>query len=197
MKPGKLKQYFWVLCGLPLLLFSCAPPEFDISRVQAVSKLAALEVTLDKTLFAKKENRVLPFMMGGFKIGEASYMAHTQAILLVGIDAAKIQGKDVDAGAGSISLTLPPIELLDFSYPAERFYDDTLYTPNHKFSLEDKEVVYQQGEMEIRKMLPYLELEEKAQEKIKTLLRPILAEMGFERIQIDFHPSTDFVAQSQ
>jgi len=107
----------------------------------------------------------------------------------MGIDAGKIKGKDVDISPGRISLTLPPIELLDFSYPAEKFVDDTLYIQRHNFKIEDKEEVYQKGELEIRSMIPYLGLEEKAQEKIRLLIRPVLAEMGFEIINIDFHPS--------
>lgn len=182
----------FVLAVCIFLLTACSRPHFDISTVQSVSKLAALEVKLDKMLFATKEKKLFGFLLGGIKIGETSYIADTEATLLIGIDAGKMRGEDVKVSLGKISLLLPPIEILDFSYPAASFIDNNLYTKDHNFKVEDKEKVYQEGEREIRALLPYLKLEKKAQEKTKLILVPILANMGFEEIDIDFHPSNDF-----
>ncbi|MEM7510155.1 MAG: DUF4230 domain-containing protein [Bacteroidota bacterium] len=177
---------------LILNLFSCRPNKFDISRVKNVSKLAALEVKLDKMVFARKETKVLTMFFGGITMGRASYIADTEATLLVGIDAGKLKAHDVTTSLGRISIKLPPIEILDFSYPAESFEENTSYVPTGNFNLKDKEEVFLNAEMEIRKMLPYLNLEKKAQEKTRQILIPILMEMGFEEIEIDYYSSTDF-----
>ena len=153
--------------------------------------MAALEVKLEKRLIANKDGKIFKFLLGGIKVGEASYVAKTEATVLVGIDVGKIEQSDIKLGLGNISLTLPPIEILDFSYPAETFSEDELYSKGKAFKLKEEEEIYRDGEMEIRKMLPYLGLETEGQEKVSLILRPILSEMGYENIEIKFHPSVD------
>lgn len=187
----RISHSLWAGCFMSLLMSACTPSSFDISQIHAVSKLASLEVKLDKMLFATREKKI-NLILGSIKYGQAAYLVNTEATLLIGIDANKLQEDDVTIETGMISIILPPIELLDFSYPSERFVDCTLYITKDKFSLEEKEEVYQKGEMAIRGLLPYLNLEEKAQDKIRLILGPVFSQMGFERIHIDFHPSADF-----
>lgn len=189
MQPNRLLGIIFLFC---MALSACQAPSLDISKVKAVSKLASLEVKLDKMLFAQNQSKVLPFLFGGINLNKAPFIAYTEASILIGIDMDKLRGQDIDISGAKISLTLPPVELLDFSYPAEKFREDDIYvTAKDTWSMHQKEQVYQLGELEIREMIPYLGMEEKAQENIIMLLTPVLRGMGFENIEINFQEDKD------
>ena len=55
-----------------------------------------------------------------------SFLAHSKAIVKAGVDLEKLRKQDVDIEGKSISLKLPPVEVINFSYPSDHFMMDTL-----------------------------------------------------------------------
>ena len=88
-----------------------------------------------------------------------------------------------------ISITLPPVEIINFSYPAERFSKIDILTTNAfttKINLEDQEHFFRQAELDIRNSLQYMDIVETTQKKTSTLLRAMLINLGYNEIYIDF-----------
>lgn len=179
---------------LSLAVYSCKKDNraLVVSKVQQAAKLATTEVMIDKFVFASKEKRLL-FVI---KLNEAYFAAKTESSVTLGIDLNKLRKEDIDIQGNSISLTLPPIEVLNFSYPYESFKEDTTIRSDalfNRITVFDIEEYYRQGEMDIRANLPYMGLVEKTQNNTRTLLRRLLAGLGYEEIYIDFKPQDELI----
>ena len=112
----------------------------------------------------------------------------------LGIDLNKIRKEDVDIKDNAISLTLPPVEVLNFSYPFEKFKEDSTIRDDafmNRISVFDIEEFYRQGEMDIRSNLQFMGLVDKTKTNTRILLRGMLAGLGYEEIYIDFKPQDD------
>jgi hypothetical protein len=163
-----------------------------VSKVQQAAKLATTEVMIDKFIFATKEKRLL-FVI---KLNEAYFAAKTESSVSLGIDLNKIHREDIDIKDKSISLMLPPIEVLNFSYPYESFQEDTTirsYALLNNITGYDVEEYKRQGEKYISANLPYMCLVEKTQNNTRTLLRRLLSGLGYEEIYIDFKPQDQLI----
>ncbi len=189
----KIKHAGWLLVLLALLVASCKKDErrpLVVSKIQAAAKLATTEVTIEKFVFATKEKRLL-FLV---KLNEAYFAANTEARVKLGIDLSKIHQEDIDIRDQSITLTLPPVEVLNFSYPFEKFKEDFTIRDDatlNKISVADIEEFYRQGEMDIRSNLQFMGLVDKTKTNTRVLLRGMLAGLGYEEIYIDFKPQDD------
>jgi len=186
-------RLLWCLlcCGA---LYSCKKDNraLVVSKIQQAAKLATTEVMIDKFVFATKEKRLL-FVI---KLNEAYFAAKTESSVSLGIDLNKIHKEDIDIHDKSISLILPPIEVLNFSYPYESFREDTTIRSDallNRITVFDIEEYYRQGEMDIRSNLPYMGLVEKTQNNTRTLLRRLLSGLGYEEIYIDFKPQDQLI----
>ena len=188
----KIKLISLVLMSLVLQVSSCKKDErpLVVSKIQAAAKLATTEVTIEKFVFATKEKKLL-FLI---KLNEAYFAAQTEARVKLGIDLNKIRKEDVDIKDNAISLTLPPVEVLNFSYPFEKFKEDSTIRDDafmNRISVFDIEEFYRQGEMDIRSNLQFMGLVDKTKTNTRILLRGMLAGLGYEEIYIDFKPQDD------
>jgi hypothetical protein len=188
----KIKHSGLFLIGLLMLASSCKEDErpLVVSKIQAAAKLCTTEVTIEKFVFATKEKRLL-FLI---KLNEAYFAAHTEARVKLGIDLSKIRKEDIDIKDLSISLMLPPVEVLNFSYPFENFKEDFTIRDDatlNRISVADIEEFYRQGEMDIRSNLQFMGLVDKTKTNTRVLLRGMLAGLGYEEIYIDFKPQDD------
>ena len=156
-----------------------------VGKIQKASKLATTEFTVDKLVFGVKNKRIL----WAVKLNEAQFLAKSQAIIKAGIDLEKIKEEDIIIKNKMISITLPPVEIINFSYPAERFSKIDILTTNAfttKINLEDQEHFFRQAELDIRNSLQYMDIVETTQKKTSTLLRAMLINLGYNEIYIDF-----------
>jgi hypothetical protein len=147
-----MKREYAVVCLVSLLTMAACKKDdrpLVVSKVQAAAKLATTEVTIQKFVFATKEKRLL-FVI---KLNEAYFAANTEARVKLGIDLSKIHKEDIEITGKSISLMLPPVEVLNFSYPFENFKEDSTIRDDaflNKMTVFDVEEFYRQGEMDIR-----------------------------------------------
>lgn len=175
-----------ILLILALSTISCSNKRaLVVGKIQQASKLATTEFTIDKLVFGVKNKRIL----WAVKLNEAQFLAQSQAIIKAGIDLEKIKEKDIVIKNKKISVTLPPVEIINFSYPAERFSKVDILTSNAfttKINLEDQEHFFQQAELDIRNSLQYMDIVETTQKKTAIMMRAMLKNLGYNEIYIDF-----------
>lgn len=178
----------WTILVIAMSFSSCQEKtKFEISKIKSVSKLATVEFVVSKTVYGHKDRR---FPLIPIRLNRASFMAFTEARIKAGINLAKIKQEDISIKGSSISLKLPPIEILNFSYPAEGFIEDTLFTDQSKFlnkiTIEDQEHLFRQADLRIREQIPKLGIEVAAEESARILLEGLLEAMGFQEIYLEF-----------
>lgn len=185
-----IRPFFWLFI---LAVFAACNQKPDrprvVGEIKSVAKLATMEAQLSKVVIGTKEKKLL---MGLINPADASFLAHTQATVKVGIDLDKLQEEDIQITDNRISLTLPPIELINFSYPAEEFRPDPYYSEDNgwwnKFSFQEKDALFREAELSIINSIPYLGITETAEDRTRSLMTGLLKRMGFEEIYIEFKP---------
>lgn len=168
------------------LLVSCNNKRaLVVGKIQKASKLSIAEFKVDKLVFGVKNKRVLWVI----KLNEAQFLAKSQAIIKTGINLNKLKEEDIIIKQNRISIKLPPVEVINFSYPIESFEKVDLLTSNAfstKINIEDQEHFFQEAEMDIRNNLKYMGVVETTQEKTRIMLRAMLLNLGYTEIYIDF-----------
>lgn len=173
---------------LILFLFSaCREDEraMVVGKIQKASDLVTSEFVIDKVVFGKKSRNLL-----WFRMNEAKFLAYSQARIKTGIDLKKIKEENITIEGTKISLILPPIEVITFSYPPSSFVEDSLISNPDRFlnsiSLEDQEEFFRMAETDIRNNLQYLGMVKSSQEHTRKLLHTLLVSLGFQEIYIHF-----------
>ncbi|MFP4470083.1 MAG: DUF4230 domain-containing protein [Bacteroidales bacterium] len=172
---------------LILILASCRENRraMVVSKIRQASLLATTEFTIDKTVFATREKKLL----GLIKINQADFLAYTTAIVKTGIDLDKLQADDIVIEGKRISLKLPHVEVINFSYPVEKYRIDKEVTNQaflNKFSIEDYDRFFQQAEIDIRNNLKYLGIIKTTEEKTRAMLEILLRNLDYKEIYITF-----------
>lgn len=173
--------------SLSLCFLSCKNKdrELVVGKIQQASDLVTAEFVVDKVVFGKKTKKV--FFV---PINEASFLAYSQAKIKTGIDLNNIAEQDIVIEGTKISLSLPPIEVINFSYPPDSFVEDTLISNPSRFlnniSLEDQEEFFRMAETDIRESLPYLGIVKTSQEHTRKMMQSLLQALGFTEIYISF-----------
>jgi hypothetical protein len=182
----KKAMFFFLFPMLILMLLGCQNQRgLVVGKIQKASKLSTTEFTVDKLVFGVKNKRILWVI----KLNQAQFLAQSQAIIKAGIDLEKIQDEDITIEGKKISLTLPPVEIINFSYPAEKFKEIEFLSSNvfaAHINLEDQEKFFQDAEIDIRNSLQYMGIVEATQTKTRALLVPMLENLGYDEIYIDF-----------
>jgi len=168
------------------LLASCSNKRaLVVGKIQKASKLATTEFTVDKLVFGVKNKRIL----WAIKLNEAQFLANSKATIKTGIDLEKIKEEDIKIEGNKISLVLPPVEVINFSYPAESFSKIDILTTNAfttKITLDDEEDFFRQAELDIRNSMQYMDMVATTQNKTRALLRTMLQNLGYNEIYIEF-----------
>lgn len=192
-----MKNFLYIISIFLLFVFSgCHKNKrhLVISKIQSTAKLATTETIIDKVVIGNKEKR-----LGGLvKIGNAEFVAYSQAIVKTGIDLKKIERDDVEIDGNIIEMQLPAVEVLDFSYPFERYEIDTILSDNdifNKIDVIDQEVFFRQAEIDIRNHLKYMGIIEQTQENTRKLLESMLKNLGYEEIYISFAETEELIQQ--
>lgn len=157
-----------------------------VGKIKKASKLATTEYTIDKIVYGVKRKKLAWVV----NLNQARFLAHSKAIVKTGIDLDKLKMEDVDIDGNRISLTLPPVEVINFSYPSEEFTLDKQIAQNaflNEIRLEDQEQFFQDAETDIRNSLKYMNMVETTEKKTRLMLENLLSMLGYEEIYIEFH----------
>ncbi|HKZ36956.1 MAG TPA: DUF4230 domain-containing protein [Chryseolinea sp.] len=189
------KKPVFTMCCLVFIFYSCKKEDrpLIVSKIQAAAKMATTQVMIDKYIFASKEKNLL---LGLITLNEAHYAAKSEATVKLGIDLNKIKKEDITVLDNSITILLPPVEVVNFSYPFEKFETNTLVSQDrflNKITAYDIEEYFRQGETDIRENLDYMGLIEKTQVNTRRMLRMMLAGLGYTEIYIEYKPQQKLI----
>jgi hypothetical protein len=166
-----------------------------VGKIQNASDLATTEFTVDKIVHGTKTRKLSWFI----KLSEARFLAYSQAKIKSGIDLSKISAEDIEIEDKRITLNLPPVKVINFSYPPSSFVEDSLISDTRAFlntiSIEDQEIFFRQAELDIRNNLAYMGIVETTQQHTRTLLIQLLKSLGYEEIYITFQSDALLIDQ--
>lgn len=178
---------FALVSCLCLLALSCKSDEraLVVGKIHGASDLVTSEFTVDKVVFGTKTKNLL-----WFKFNEANFMAYSQAKIKTGIDLNKITESDIRIEGKKIELTLPPIEVINFSYPPESFVEDSLISdPNvflNRINVRDQEEFFRLAELDIREHLQYMGIVKTTQNHVRKMFNALLRSLDYNEIYIHF-----------
>lgn len=178
-----------IIIWLGLLIAGCNKKEDErylvVSKVKSAAKLATTETIIDKVVLGTQEKKLL----GLIKLNKAYFAANTQATILSGIDLTKLTAKDIVITDKRIEISLPHVEVLNFSYPFSTYKIDSSVTRNaflNKLDVMDHEKFYMMAELDIRNNLKYTGVKESTENNTRLLMEGILKNLGYQEIYITF-----------
>ena len=175
---------------LLLLLVSCSRgPSLQaqlterLSMMSRTAELGTVEYTVRKAVRARDEGE-------WFKIGNRRILFSCTAHIKAGInlDRIPLDKMVVDEGSRSVSLVLPHATVQSINIPPEEVrieYED-ITGFRQKFDDRERQALLKQGERDIVRDIPKLGILAEADANALEFFRPMLAQMGFDNIQIRF-----------
>lgn len=182
-----LKLPFMAFIAVAVVFSACKKNEraLVVGKIQNASDLATTEFVIDKIVFGTKTKK-----LALLKINKASFMAYSQAKVKAGIDLSKIREADIRIEGTKIHLELPPIEVINFSYPPASFVEDSLISDPkvflNKIDIRDQEEFFRLAELDIRENLRYIGIVRTTQNHTRQLFQVLLGSLGYEEIYITF-----------
>lgn len=173
---------------LILFLQGCKEDEryMVVRKVKSTCAIATTETIIDKVVIGYKTKRTFFGLVG---LGEATYMAETEAIIKTGIRLEKIEPKNIKIDYKKIELSLPPVEVLNFDYPFDKVKVNEVATRNklfNKITIHSEENFLRMAESDIRNNLEYTGIVEQTQSSIRKMLTSILTQLGYQEVFIKF-----------
>jgi hypothetical protein len=172
-----------------LSLISCKSEitnRFLVTRIRNIATLSTTEVIITKVVWSEMQNR----RFIGFLSSKKVLLFETEATMKFGIDLNKIQLKDITFSGDTLKILLPPVELLNFSYPHEKFRqinpvaDFDLIKNKDKINLLDE--VFREAEMDIKNKAKRLKLEQEAATLTILFMETFLGKLGYKNIYVGF-----------
>jgi hypothetical protein len=182
-----MKTWFYSLFIIFIVGFSSCKEKrgLIVGKIQKASKLSTTEFKVDKLVFGVKDKRIFWVI----KLNQAQFIAQSQAIIKAGVNLEKVKEEDIIIDGNKINITLPHVEIINFSYPAEKFKKIDILTKNAfttKINLEDQEKFFREAELDIRNSLQFMDIVKTTQQKTRTMLDALLRNLGYDEIYIDF-----------
>jgi hypothetical protein len=178
-----------ILIWLSVVLFvSCKEDKryMAVSKIKSTCSLATTETIIDKVVIGYKEKRTF-FRL--FALGEATYLAETEATIKTGVRLEEIMPEDVIIEGDRIEIKLPAVEVLNFDYPFDKVRVNEVASRNalfNKVTVADEEKFLRLAESDIRTHLEYTGIVKQTQENVRSMLMGILTQLGYEEIYISF-----------
>ncbi|MGB3587711.1 MAG: DUF4230 domain-containing protein [Tunicatimonas sp.] len=170
------------------LLLACKSEDrgLVVGKIQQASDLATTEFTVEKIVHGTKTKKIAWFI----KLSEARFLAYSQAKIKAGVDLSQIEEGDIEIEGQKITLRLPPVKIVNFSYPPSSFQEDSVISNPKAFlnsiSVADQESFFRDAELDIRNNLEYMGIVETTQNHTRTLLRQLLRSLNYEEVYISF-----------
>ncbi len=165
-----------------------------VSKIRQAAKLATTEMTVDKVVFGTSDKRIL----GIIHLNTARFAAYSKAYIKSGIDLDKIKPVDIKIDGKRIEVTLPHVEVINFSYPFKDFKIDESITENaflNKIDIFDQENFYRLAEIDIRNNLKYTGLQKATEQKTRLLMESLLKNLGYDEIYISFNDQGELLPE--
>jgi hypothetical protein len=181
-------KYLILLLSSTILL-SCSKPQdktFIVTKVRSASKLATTEVILNKIVWTDIQGRKKYSIFKDKKM----LMFNTEATLKLGVNLSKLNENDIMVFGDSLVITLPKVEILNFSYPHEKYEElypsDFNGITNNKTKVEQLDMIFREAETDIRNKVKYLGLETITEQKTRQFLSKFMAQSNYNNVVIKF-----------
>lgn len=185
-------KYFFGISLLLFLCFGCKKPKSEVELADALrnaSSLVAAEYVFSKVVVATQNRKLLDVI----PLNQATFLANSEAVLKTGIDVNKLNASDIQIKGGQINIELPPIEVIDFAYPANKFVENKEYTHLHPFannlSISDLDLIFQEAQIQLIESIDHLDIVETSENKVSMVVTNLLQLEGFERVFVSFRKS--------
>lgn len=181
---------YYIIILLFLISASCNQPKqksFIITKVRSAAKLSTSEIILNKIVWTEfeKERKLLVITKPAEVI-----MFNTEATVKMGVDLSKLSEEDIEIKADSIIINLPKVQILNFSYPHEKYEEifpiSNFDNINRKNKIEKLDEVLRLAETDIRSKIKYLKIEDEVEFKTKQVLSAFLTKSNFNNVIIRF-----------
>ncbi|AWW32119.1 DUF4230 domain-containing protein [Echinicola strongylocentroti] len=178
---------YWSWLLVMVFLSGCKKDDraMVVGKIQQASDLATTEFLIDKVVFGTKTKKLL-FL----DISQARFLAYSKASVKTGVDLSSLSAEDVTIKGEMISLKLPPIEVVNFSYPPASFREDSLISDTKAFlntiRVRDQEEFFRLAELDIRSNLQYMGIVKTSQQHTRKMFETLLKSLGYREIYIAF-----------
>ncbi len=185
----KEKILFMVL--LCVVLTSCKKDQrgLVVGKIQRASQLATTEFTIEKMVIASEGFEWMRRLLG---VKQAHFVVTTKAVVKTGIDLQKIDPEKIKfIDEDGISIELPRVEVINFSYHPKDFHlvpELNRETFFNKIDPYEQEKLFRNAELDIRNNLDKMGVVETTQQKTNAMLQALLSSLGYERIYIQYEP---------
>lgn len=187
MRPGTMQIRNKIHCALfvLLLLFGCAkkepPRPSPIMQLREMGQLATAEYELAKVVRARDEAT-------WYKLGERRILITCRARIKGGIDLSQIRDVDIQTTGNTISIKLPPPQIISFNLPPQNI--QVAYTNvgplRDPFTQAETNSIMQQAERQIRRQADSLNILQKAGANAVTFITRFFEGAGYEQVAVSF-----------
>lgn len=182
-----MRTPLFVYLGLvSLLLVSCRDDRaLVVGKIKKSAHLATTQFTIDKLVYGTQNKK----LFWAINLNESRFLAQTQAVVKAGIDLNELKADDVSIEGQRITLKLPPVRVITFSYPSDRFKELKILSKEYAFNkipVKEKERFFREAELDIRQALPYMDITKTTQQKTRILFEALLRNLGYNEIYIEF-----------
>ena len=148
--------------------------------VTEMSELGTVEYTIAKIIKASDTKF--------YTIGDRKILFTCRATMKAGIDMAEFSKKDVKIKGKEITITLPQPKVLAFNMPPEqaKLEYEKVGALRFDFTAEDRNELLRQGEEAILADAANLGILEDAKKNAQMFFEALLAQVGFEKINVQF-----------
>jgi len=171
-----------IICACLLLACQQKPkPEDMVLQLRELNELATVEYTVSKIVKASDDQT-------WYKVGDRKILMSCRAAVRAGIDISKLQSTDIEVSGKSISLQLPPAEILSVSIRPEdirtEFEEVGIFRSD--FTAAEKNQIMASGEAQIRQQVASTDILRDAETQASLLLGNFLRSLGFTEVKISF-----------
>ena len=183
-----LPKIHYLLILMLMIITACKKDQraFVVGKIQKASDLATTEFTVDKLVYGSKTKKVAWV----FTLKDAKFLAYSKAQIKTGVELGRLTEEDIEVNDKMISITLPPVKVINFSYPPDSFQLDSEISNLDQFlnriTIEEQEELFRQAELDIRNNLRYMGVVKTTQQNTRNILTRLLAGLGYEEIYVNF-----------
>ena len=183
----KIVDFKSVLLVLLLVFAGCqrsVDPGFIVTKVRSAAKLATTEIVVNKVVMSELKKRELL----GLITKNKTLLFDTEATIKLGIDLNKIIESDIEMKGDTLVVHLPDIEVINFSYPHEKFHQVYPISDFDEVSSQDKikklDEIFRLAETNIRNKIELLNLKDPARRRTIQFLQSFLHQLGYANVRI-------------
>jgi hypothetical protein len=154
-----------------------------VSELTEMNELGTVEYKVTKVVKASDDAK-------WYQFGDRKILFQCTAYLKAGVNLNKFDPSKVKVNEKekSVVVVLPKAELLSFNMPPEsaRMVYEKVSITRFDFSAQERNLLLQQGEKEIRDNVPTMGILQDAEKNAAAFFKSLLSQMGFESIIIKF-----------